>query len=59
MRKKEDSDIIQVRNNIDLINLKANEDDNDQDQRTRDSQHETDSTVSHLSEYEYYCDSDM
>ncbi len=56
MRKEEDSDIIQINDNSDLMVLKTVEPEHDEAQQTSI---ESDSVVSHLSDYDYYCDSDL
>ena len=59
MRLKEDSSIIQVNDNNDLMNLKGDEFEPDQDYDSNRHQEESVSDVTHLSGYSYYCDSDI
>ncbi len=56
VRKEEDSAIIQINDNSDLMVLKTAESQHDEAQHTSI---ESDSVVSHLSDYDYYCDSDL
>ena len=55
VRKKEDGEITQIKDNSDLMDFKADE--NDSDHETM--QIEEDSEKSHLSDYDYYYDSDL
>ncbi len=57
VRKQETSKIIQVYDNEDLMVIKMDE--TDQDQELEDLSREVTTTVSHLSDYSYYCDSDV
>ncbi len=58
VRKEEDSEIIHIKDNGDLMVLKAVEAEHDEVQRTSQSV-ESDSVVSHLSDYDFYYDSDL
>ncbi len=57
VRKQETSKILQVHDNEDLMVIKMDE--MDQDQEMKDISGEISSTVSHLSDYSYYCNSDI
>ncbi len=57
VRNQETSKINQVYDNEDLMVIKADETQSDQD--TKEQSEEISSIVSHLSNYSYYCDSDM
>ncbi len=59
VRLKEDSSIIQVNDNNDLMTIKRDEFEPDKDDDSRRLPEETVSDVTHLSDYSYYCDSDM
>ncbi len=58
VRTKEESDIIHIKDNSDLMVLKTIDTEHDEVQQTSQSI-DSDSVVSHLSDYEYYCDSDL
>ncbi len=57
VRKKEDSKIIHVRGNNDLMIIKSDE--MDPEQESSHQPEETSSDLTHLSGYSYYCDSDI
>ena len=59
VRKEEDSDIIQINDNSDLMVIKSAETEGDEVQLSTGQSIESDSVVSHLSDYDYYCDSDL
>ncbi len=58
VRKEEDSENIHIRDNSDLMVFKAVEADHDEVQQTS-QRVESDSVVSHLSDYDFYYDSDL
>ena len=59
MRKQETSKITQVLDNNDLMVIKMDENLSDRDQDTKDRSGEISSEVTHLSDYSFYCDSDI
>ncbi len=59
VRKLETSKITQVFDNDDLMVIKTDETQSDQDHETIDLSGEISSDVSHLSNYSFYCDSDI
>ncbi len=58
IRKDERSKVIQVKDNLDLRQLKIETQRNDEDKKSSGMPSRDTSIVSHLSDYEYYCDSD-
>ncbi len=59
VRLKEDSSIIQVKDNKELMTIKRDEFEPDKHHDSRRQSGETVSDVTHLSDYSYYCDSDI
>ncbi len=59
VRKLETSKITQVFDNDDLMVIKMDETQSDQDDETKDLSGEISSDVSHLRNYSFYCDSDI
>ena len=58
VRKEEDSEVVHIKDNSDLMVLKEVEAEHDEVQQSSQSI-ESDSVVSHLSDYDFYYDSDL